>query len=285
MLGHMLLYLLRQRPELDVWGSVRRADDLAGRMPADCLERLVEGVTADSPSSLAGCLERVRPDVAINCIGVIRQLPEGRQPLPCINLNARLPHVLLELCQARGIRFIHYSTDCVFDGHKGTPYTEDDPPSAHDIYGMTKYLGEVRAENALTIRTSIIGPELKHRASLLEWFLGQEQDVNGYTRALYTGLPTAEHARILADYVLPLPQLSGLFHVASKAISKYDLLRMIAAAYGKHVAIHPLDTVCEDKRLNGEAFAAACGYHAPEWPVLVQRMKESHQRYLEDTAV
>jgi dTDP-4-dehydrorhamnose reductase len=273
MLGHVLFHALSAQSGLAVYGTARGSS--LHPLLREAGERIVAGVDACRPSTIRRAILRHKPDVVINCIGLIRQRPEGRQARPCIEINARLPHLLLDICARAGIRLIHYSTDCVFDGRKGAPYREDDPPSASDVYGISKYLGELTEFPALTIRTSVIGHELKNRLSLVEWFLAQEGTVKGYRQAIYTGLPACEQAVVLARHILPNPGLSGLFHVASAPVSKFDLLRLIAGRYGKRIAIVPDDTVTEDKRLDAAAFQAATGYVAPPWETLVADMRAS----------
>ncbi|EFL50815.1 NAD-dependent epimerase/dehydratase [Solidesulfovibrio fructosivorans JJ]] len=280
MLGHALTFALSRRPGLDVTGAARNPERLRGQAPEAFLARLRGGLEARDIETVAATMDAVRADVVINAVGLIRQLPEGRQPLPCIEVNARLPHQLLELCRARGARLIHISTDCVFDGHKGSPYVEEDPPTARDVYGLSKYLGEVREAPGLTLRTSIIGHELRNRQSLLEWFLGCREAVSGYANVLYSGLPTSELARVVAEYVLPRPQLTGLFQVASTPISKYELLRLVAATYGKDVDIRRDERMVEDKTLSGAKFYQATGYSAPSWPELVSAMHRDRQAFL-----
>jgi dTDP-4-dehydrorhamnose reductase len=282
MLGHTLFLELSRDPELEVFGTVRRLEPLRGCFPLNRLEKIKENINAHDFPSVAGLAAELQPEVIINCIGIIRQLPEARKPLPCIEINARFPHLLHQLAQERKCRLIHYSTDCVFDGHKGSPYREDDPLTAKDLYGITKYLGEVSEAPALTLRTSIIGHELRGKLSLIEWFLSQEGRVNGYTRATYTGLPTCEQARILSEFVLPSPELTGLFQVTSSPISKYELLSLAAREYGKSITIIPDQSVVEDKRLDGGRFRSATGYSAPSWPKLIQDLHESHKKYLKE---
>lgn len=279
MLGHMLFGELLRR-DLDVYGSVRHAFPCRAAWRG----RLLPGLDACYMGTLCKVLDEVKPDVCINAVGLIRQIPEGRKTLPCLQINAVLPWQLLELCRPRHIRLIHYSTDCVFDGRKGSPYVEDDPPTATDIYGRTKSLGEVRDAQALTLRTSLLGPELRGKHSLLEWFLAQQGPVNGYTDALFTGLPTSEHARILADYVLPRPELHGLYQVSAQPISKHDLLCLINAAYQKGIRILPHAGIGEDKRLSCAAFSQATGYTAPAWPDLITEMRAAHEKNLIDFA-
>lgn len=258
----------------DVYGTVR------GSLQAhhSYHQRIFEHVDVLNISSLTHVMDALSPDVIVNAVGLIRHLPEGREPLPCITINAAFPHLLWKECTTRGIRCIHYSTDCVFDGKAGRPYTEQDRPTASDVYGLTKFLGEIAGPLALTIRTSIIGPELRGGHSLLEWFLAQQGSVRGYTGAIYAGLPTSEHARILATHILPRNDVQGLYQVAASPISKYDLLRLLAHAYEKHTDIIPDDNVQENKSLSSEAFRQVTGYEAPPWPEMIAAMREAHMR-------
>lgn len=279
MLGHMLFAELLRRG-LDVYGSARRVFACKPAWRA----RLLPGLDAHDMGTVRQALDAVRPDVCVNAVGLIRQVPEGRQNLPCLLINAVLPWQLLELCRPCRIRLVHYSTDCVFDGRKGSPYLEEDAPTATDTYGRTKSLGEVSGENALTLRTSLLGPELRGKHSLLEWFLAQQGPINGYTDAIYSGLPTSEHARVLADYVLPQADLNGLYQVSGRPISKYELLRLLNTAYEKETTITPYAGMGEDKRLSGAAFCSATGYEAPAWPDLLKAMRAAHEKNIIDFA-
>jgi dTDP-4-dehydrorhamnose reductase len=279
MLGHALFTWL-WGSGLDVYGSARDVRRLEDWMPRESLGRLIGGVDALDFPTVEKAARGLRPDVLVNCVGLIRQKPEGREALPCVEVNSRFPHLLLGLARELGARLLHYSTDCVFDGRKGTPYDEDDFCSARDVYGLSKYLGEISGPGALTLRTSIIGHELfGQKNSLVEWFLSSEDQVNGYTRAIYSGLPAVEQARILAQLVLPREDLSGLFQVSSAPISKHDLLGLVAEEYGKRIAIVPDDSVVDDKRLSGARFFRATGYVAPGWPWLLKNMREHHLTY------
>ena len=274
MLGHMLFSELLRYGH-DVYGAVR------GPSPMNSPQyrgRILEKIEALDISSVVSLLDRLGPEVVINAVGLIRHRPEGREALPCININAAFPHRLWKECAARGIRCINYSTDCVFDGQAGRPYTERDRPTAPDVYGLTKFLGEIAGPLALTLRTSIIGPELRGRHSLLEWFLAQTGTVRGFSGAIYTGLPTSEQARVLAEYILPCREMEGLYHLAASPITKYELLRLVAQIYEKNIEIVPDDGLREDKRLCGEAFAAETNYAAPPWPEMVAALREAHLR-------
>jgi dTDP-4-dehydrorhamnose reductase len=166
---------------------------------------------------------------------------------------------------------VHISTDCVFSGAKGM-YVESDFPDADDLYGRSKYLGEVDYPHAVTLRTSIIGHELDGARSLLCWFLAQGGSVRGFTKAVFSGLPTVELARVVRDFVLPHPELHGLYHVSAAPINKYDLLKLVAQAYGKSIEITPHDQLVIDRSLDSTRFKAATGYAPPSWPELVRTM-------------
>jgi dTDP-4-dehydrorhamnose reductase len=168
------------------------------------------------------------------------------------------------------------STDCVFSGRKGG-YRESDPSDAEDFYGKSKFLGEVAYPNTITLRTSIIGHELQSAHGLIDWFLAQQRECSGYRRAIFSGVPTVVLARIIRDVVIPLPELYGVYHVAAHPISKYELLRLVAEAYGKRIEIVPDDQVVIDRSLNAERFFAATGYAPSDWPELIRSMHDYRQ--------
>jgi dTDP-4-dehydrorhamnose reductase len=275
MLGHVMLRTLAADRSHDVTGTVRSAA-LLHALAAGWGARLISGIDVVQPDALIRAFADVRPDLVVNCVGLVKQLADARDPLHAIPVNALLPHRLAALCQVAGARLVHVSTDCVFAGSRGH-YREEDAADAEDLYGRSKLLGEVDYPHALTLRTSIIGPELSGNHGLLAWFLSQPGTVRGYRRAIFSGLPTVELATVIRDRVLPRPDLHGLYHVASSSIDKYELLRLIAAAYARSNGITPDDVVAVDRSLDGSRFAAATGYVAAPWPELVRRMHESGQ--------
>jgi dTDP-4-dehydrorhamnose reductase len=175
---------------------------------------------------------------------------------------------------------IHISTDCVFDGKKGG-YTEKDSPNADDLYGQTKMLGEVCYPHSVTLRSSIIGHELKARLGLVDWFLSQRVPVRGFTKAIYSGFTTIEMARIISDFVLPNPDLSGIYNVSSAPISKHDLLQLVAQRYAKNIKIEPYDGFVLDRSLDSAKFRALTGYVPPPWEKLVEDMHADYQAHAE----
>lgn len=219
--------------------------------------------------ALMNVLLGVRPDVVVNCTGLIKQRPEAADLLTIFPINALFPHRLSRLCAAIGARMIHFGTDCIFSGKTGD-YADDAPPDMHDYYGASKRLGEIDDQpHVLTLRTSIIGHEADSAYQLIDWFLGQEGKVKGYTRAIFSGLPTAEIGRILAQYVLPKPDLHGVFNVSADPISKYDLLLIVSDVYGRQIEIVPDEAVAIDRSLNSTAFRELTGYSPPSWRELV----------------
>ena len=270
MLGNAVLRFFAQSAGFEVSGSARSASTLA-QLPAELRERVVTGVDVENVDSLARLFAQVRPDVVINCIGLVKQLAEADDPLLAIPINALLPHRLARLCQVAGARFVHVSTDCVFTGAKGM-YREEDPADAQDLYGRSKHLGEVDYDNAVTLRTSIIGHELASAHGLVGWFLAQTGQVRGFTRAVFSGLPTVELARVIRDHVLPRPELRGLHHVSAAPIAKFDLLQLVAQAYGRTTVIVPDDRLVIDRSLDSTRFRQITGYAPPAWPELVRAM-------------
>lgn len=271
MLGHVLFEQLSRHDELEVYGTVRSANKLSRPFFAERAAGIIEGVDGLEFDTIQSAVEAVKPHRVINAIGIVKQLPAARDPLLAIPVNALLPHKLARLCAAGGSRLIHISTDCVFSGQKGN-YTETDFADAGDLYGRTKYLGEVDYPHCVTMRTSIIGHELNSRRGLVEWFLSQEGSVRGYTGAVYSGLPTVELARVIAEYVIPDGGLSGLYHVASPPVTKFNLLSLIAQKYNKDITIEAWDEVQTDLSLEASGFKQATGYDAPSWPWLIDAM-------------
>jgi dTDP-4-dehydrorhamnose reductase len=272
MLGHQLLISLSGNHQAIVTlrqDAVRYRDiDLFSSANA------IFGVEATDIWRLREVIRSMQPDVVINGIGVVKQDERSEDVIRSVEINALLPHQLAKICEAAGSRLVHISTDCVFSGQRGN-YREDDVADATDIYGRTKLLGEVASPGCITLRTSMIGLELKRRKSLIEWFLAQRGTIRGYTRAIYSGLTTMELARVIQRLLEAFPELEGLYHVASEPISKYQLLQMLAGALGRtDVAIEPYGGFVCDRSLCGEKFEHAIGYRAPSWQEMVAELAQ-----------
>lgn len=269
MLGNACLRALGRGDDV-VYGTVR-GQGVIRLFPAELRRNLISGVDAGDFDGITRAFEMVRPDVVVNCIGMVKQLSSSQDPLVALPLNALFPHRLQRLCAVAGARLIQISTDCVFKGDRGM-YLESDRPDADDLYGVSKRLGEVDAANSITLRTSIIGHELNGTRSVIDWFLSQDGPVEGFTKAFFSGVPTVELARVIRDFVVPRPELSGVYHVSAERISKFALLSLVAEVYGKTIEISPSDRLVIDRSLDSGRFRIAAGYAPPSWPELVQRM-------------
>jgi len=274
MLGRAVFSTLITEPSLDVFGTLRR-DSGRKDYPVFMHDRLLSNIDALDHDALVSMMERIRPDVVINCVGLIKQVAASNDPLLALPINALLPHRLAKLCALSGARLIHISTDCVFSG-SGSMYTEADASDAQDLYGKSKYLGELHdLPHAITLRTSIIGHGVGGNDSLIDWFLAQDGHVKGYRKAIFSGLPTVELARLMRDYVIPAPSLFGLYHVSAEPINKYELLGLVADVYDKHVEIAPDDSLVIDRSLDSSRFRQATGYVPPSWPKLIEAMYDA----------
>jgi len=277
MLGHVLFTQLSLHQDLDVYATARSSTNLEKWFSADLVKKIRTDVDADNFDKVVRAFVSIRPDIVINCIGLIKQLPIASDPLSAISINSLLPHRISLVCREAGARLVHVSTDCVFSGSRGN-YSEDDASDAIDLYGRTKFLGEVTYPHCVTLRSSIIGHELTGQLGLIEWFLAQEGKTRGFNRAIYSGFPTVEMVRIISDYILPNHDLSGLYQVSAKPISKYDLLRLVAERYGKKIEIEPFEDFTIDRSLDSSTFQRVTGYKPPSWIELVDSM---YQHYVD----
>ena len=275
MLGHKLMQVLGANYE--VFGTVR--DATRKLEPFAPGERLVVNVAVDDLDSIRRTIETVKPDVVINAIGIIKQLPDSKNVITTLTVNSIFPHRLAELGEEFGFRLIAISTDCVFSGSRGN-YSEDDIPDAVDLYGRSKNLGEVVGDNCLTLRTSIIGHELGSAHSLIDWFLSnQGGKVKGYANAIYSGFPTVVFASIIDNLIRNHPKLSGLYHVSSNPISKYDLLTLVNNAYASDVAIERDEDFKIDRSLDSSRFRKETGFAPAPWSEMVDSMKTDAKIY------
>jgi dTDP-4-dehydrorhamnose reductase len=276
MLGHKVAQVFSERH--DVWGTVREAA-VPCRLPEPIrCDRVLGGVDAAVFDSVVAACAAVRPDVVVNCIGIVKQVAEAKDPILSIKVNALFPHRLAALCRSGGARLLHVSTDCVFAGDRGA-YTEASPADAGDLYGRTKLLGEVGAPH-VTMRTSIIGRELTTSQGLVEWFLGQGgRTVRGYTKAVFSGLTTRALAEVMRAVVEDHPDVAGLYHVAAAPISKYDLLQRLRAAFGARVEIEPNEEVRIDRSLDAARFWLQTGIAVPSWDDMLRGLASDTTPY------
>lgn len=270
MLGHKLIQVLSQNHI--VIGTIRgNASELASHPVLFGFE-IIGNIRADNLAGIQNLVEKVNPDVLINCIGIVKQLPAAQDPIKSIAVNALFPHQLAKTCRENKIRFIHMSTDCVFSGRKGN-YSEADSSDAEDLYGKTKYLGEVEYPGCLTIRTSIIGRELETSHGLIEWFMSKEGSaVSGYKKAVFSGLTTIALSEIIEKIISGQPEIFGINQIASEPISKYDLLNLVKQTYNMKITINPDETVINDRSLNPDKFQKQTNIKIPSWEYMIEQM-------------
>ncbi|MBA3044799.1 MAG: SDR family oxidoreductase [Euryarchaeota archaeon] len=273
MLGHKLVQVLAR--EHEILGTCREVREI-NMISKD---RIMKDVMVNDFQSIITAIDSVKPDVVINCIGLIKQLKEADELTTSLEINSLFPQKLALACNARGIRLIHFSTDCVFSGTQGM-YKETDIPDATDAYGQSKFLGEVKGENCLTIRSSIIGRELGTQNGLLEWFIGNRgKTVHGYRKAIYSGFTTLEMGNIVNKIIVDYPALSGVWQIASQPISKYELLKLINTEFKLDINIKPDDSIICDRSLDGSKFSSETGYKPPSWQSMIEAISKDDKTY------
>lgn len=268
LLGNAVFRVLSQSAELDVLGTVRH-ESARGHFANSLISRLVTVDNLEDESTLISMLDSTSPDVIINCTSASGS--QRTEPDRLISILSLLPQRLGHLTRKRNTRLVQIGSDGVFSGRKGL-YSENDFPDASDPYGVAKILGEVDGPNAITLRTSVVGPALDSDHGLLSWFLRQERECRCYTRAIFSGLPAVVIASVIRDIVLPRKELHGIFHIAAGPISKFDLLDMVRQQYKKDIVLIPDDTVVIDRSLDATRFRLATGYTPPSWPEMIAEM-------------
>ena len=274
MLGYSLFSNLRELKDLEVFGTVR---NIKGKESffEDTLSSLIFNVDVTETTDIERAIASIKPDAVINCIGLIKQHSISKQHVSAIEINALLPHQIANLCDKYSTKLIHFSTDCVFSGKEGL-YTEESIPDATDLYGKSKCLGEVDYAPHLTLRTSIIGHELNSSVSLVDWFLSQSGEVKGFSKAIFSGLPTCYIAKLLFEHILKSPELSGLYHLSVAPIDKYTLLKQVAEIYSKKIVINEFTDFAIDRSLNSQQLIQKLGLALPSWPALINDMHNDY---------
>ena len=270
MLGHQLFRRFKTRHEVRVTLRLGREAYEAHRL-FDQGTAFYE-IDARQTNALLQVIADLRPQAVVNAIGIVKQRSEAKEMIPSLEINSLLPHRLALMCRTVGARLVHLSTDCVFSGQKGN-YCETDYPDADDLYGRTKLLGEVSESHCITLRTSMIGPELTRKTGLMEWFLAQRgQTVKGFTKAIFSGIPTSELARVVERVLVDVPTIHGVYHVAAQPISKYELLTLIRDQLRLPITIERDSTFECDRSLDASRFHQDTGYSPPPWDVMINEM-------------
>ena len=237
MAGHIMAEYLDSLNKYELFGIARNKDSKYVTKELDIRDfALLENYIKD-----------VKPDYIINCIGILVSA-SNKNFSNAIQINSYLPNFLSELGNKLSYKFIHISTDCVFSGKDGE-YTEKSFKDGDDIYSRTKALGEINNTRDLTIRTSIIGPELKKDGTgLLDWFLKQDDKISGYSKVYWSGVTTLELAKQTNAFIEQ--NICGLYNLCPEnKISKYDLLKLFSNTWNKDIIIENNDRYLIDKSL------------------------------------
>jgi dTDP-4-dehydrorhamnose reductase len=283
MLGHQLWKRLRVRLP-DTWTTLRGLASDYLRASLFDSDRVIYNTPLLDPHVLEETLNHINPEIIINCIAVTkRHIPDLSNSVAIANairLNAEMPHQIAAWANQRRARVIHFSTDCVFDGSKGG-YTESDPFTAQDVYGLSKAMGELGANEGrcLTLRSSFIGLELFQKTELLSWFLCQKgKSILGYRQAIFSGVTTWVMADLVVDLIEKFCDLNGLYQVSSQPISKYELLCQMREIFDIEVRIEPEDHFICKRDLNGSRFSEITGFKAPPWDEMLNGIKKELQK-------
>jgi dTDP-4-dehydrorhamnose reductase len=272
--------LQRLRADHEIAGTIREPAADANLLRILSGTKLYPEVHADDLSSIERAIDDWGAQVVLNCIGIIKQVKAASDPITSIAINSLLPHQLAQLTASRGAKLIHFSTDCVFSGRRGN-YAEDDVPDPVDLYGRSKLLGEVAGHGALTLRTSIVGRELRGHFGLIDWFLSQHGSrIKGYVHALYSGLTTTAAADLVARLIRDYPDMQGVWQVSGDPISKFDLLQIIKRVYKLDIDIAPDEEFICDRRLDSTRFRKRTGWHPPSWEDMVADMHLEEATYV-----
>ena len=277
MLGHKLVQ--RWQNEFDVWTTLRGNLSDYAKFSIFEPDRTIDCVSAQDLAAVVKAIDHSQPDVIVNAIGVVKQVEAAKDTVAMLQVNAVFPHQLAEIAAKRSARLICISTDCVFDGAEGN-YSEEDPPNASDLYGKSKNLGEVVGENCLTLRTSIIGREIDTDHGLVEWVMGNRgKTVNGYANAIFSGFPTLVLADIISDLIRNHRSVSGLYHLSSEPINKFDLLNLLKKSYALDIVVEPYEEFRIDRSLDSTKLRQATGFSPEPWGTMVDRMADDDTPY------
>lgn len=277
MLGGSIFRYFSHTSGYEVLGTVRNSA-AAASLVEQGFSNTITGIDVLDNKRLQDVFSEFKPDVVFNCVGLIKQLDDSKNPVSAIEINSLLPHRIASLATQYNGKLVHFSTDCVFSGKKGN-YLESDIPDASDIYGRSKLLGEVDYDGHLTLRTSIIGHEINSSLSLVDWFLSQTSPVKGFSKAVFSGLPTCYVAEFIEQYILDKIDLTGLYHLSVEPIDKFSLLKMIKSIYGVTTEINEYSDFQIDRSLNSDRLRFETGVVVPSWPELIKRMHNEYSKY------
>lgn len=279
MLGHRM-WRTFAATTYQIVGTVRKNKDHYKALGLPKTENLVDNMNVEDLENLKLLLDREKPNVVINCVGLTLRKKDLTDIEKCYRINSMLPQYLDQWCSQNQSKLIHFSTDCVFDGKKGSTYLETDMPSAFDHYGMSKFLGEAKTGRNLTLRLSIVGRELENKTELIEWIFSQaHKNASGYANVFYTGLTTQRVSAEVLKIIEKFPELSGVYQVSSEKISKYDVIQKINEKFNLGIQLQKNVEYKSDKSLDCSRYKKATGYEQPTWDNMIEELYQDRSFY------
>ena len=224
-------------------------------------------------------LDNIKPNIIINCVGVTIRRGINTNKNNTELLNSKLPHKLNEWVEKNQKKLIHFSSDCVFSGEKGN-YFDNSTPDADDIYGLSKSHGEVKSNNTLTIRCSIIGREIFNHTELFEWlFSMKNKKIEGYKNVIYSGVTSTWMGKTINHIIKNKIELNGIYNISSIPISKYDLLVKLSDIFNLNVDILLNSNIKSNKVLISKKFTEITGINSPNWSDLIVDFKADSDKF------
>jgi dTDP-4-dehydrorhamnose reductase len=284
MLGSVLFFYLSSKKNLNIYGTARDTKPFSNLKKI--FKKKIIYLDLKSLTNIEKIILQIKPDFIINCTGVIKQKINLVKTKDIYFVNSIVPKFLSSIAKKNNYDFLQISTDCVFSGSKGR-YKESDVPDAYDLYSVSKLLGEVKCKNSGTIRTSIIGHELRTRFSLLEWFLSQTNKVNGFENVFFSGFTTLELSKLIYRYfIMKKYFINKIYHLSSMRISKYRLLCIIKNVFNMNIKILKKKTFFLDRSLNSALFKKNNNLKLTfKWNKMIKEMKKfkkiSNDRFYE----
>ena len=281
LLGHDIVKYLSKKKKYKIITTIRRS-----KTPEDLKKirniKIVNNINFTNIKKLKHEINQISPNVIINCIGIIKQniKKQIKNKNYVFKINSLIPVIVSKYCVDKNIRFIHFSTDCVYDGKKNskTGYKENDKVNAKDLYGISKSKGEILSNNSIILRTSFVGIK-KNNKNLISWFLNQKKDIIGYKNVYFNGTTTYEIAKILHKLVLKNKKISGLFHFSGKKINKYKLLLLKKNIFKKKIVIRKNLNFFLDRSLDSTKFQKKFNYKKKPWFKLINELKKFNKTY------
>jgi dTDP-4-dehydrorhamnose reductase len=272
MIGHKM-YQTISKIHKNTWVTLRKSLSNYNYSEIYNSEKVIDNIDLINFQILSNQLNKINPDIVINACGIT--IRRGIEILKSnsIILNSGLPHFLNEWVTSNNKRLIHFSTDCVFTGAKGD-YLDNDNKDAYDLYGSTKSMGEIiDSKYAITLRGSMIGSELENKTELFEWFLKQKnKTVKGFNKVIYSGITTTKMAEIVLKLIDQHPNLSGVYNISSKPISKFELLKLWNNLFDINANIEIDNSYTSNKNLISDNFYRTISMEQPDWVELSSQL-------------